>query len=98
MSNRPNKHPLADGKFETELLANERTLPRVGADQHRGNGLGICCRAIWALDSRLGLERQSADSTQIDRLISAARRNYDRSRRVTDGPCLLAVSHRQPCN
>ncbi len=26
MSNRPNKHPLADGKFETELLANERTF------------------------------------------------------------------------
>src|SRR2546426_11154893 len=26
MSNRPNKHLLADGKFETELLANERTF------------------------------------------------------------------------
>ncbi len=48
MSNRPNKHLLVEGKFETELLCQRTHLPRVDADQ-RCNGLGICGRAIWAL-------------------------------------------------
>ena len=48
MSNRPNKHLLVEGKFETELLCQRTHLPRVDADR-RCNGLGICGRAIWAL-------------------------------------------------
>jgi len=98
MSNRPDKHPLAEGKLETELLADERTLPRVGADEHRGNGLGICCRAVWALVLGTGLENQSADSIKIEGLIPAARRNYDRSRRVANSSYWMAVSHCQRCN